>query len=189
MRSVLVFGLNRLLGQAAWARRELSRHAGRRAVFFLASWNFGIEVADEGYVIEGDFASGDVVIGLPFEDIFGSLSGVKEVFSKAHVSGNAEFATALSFVVRNLRWDLEEELSRVLGDIVAHRVFRAVSAFDQARRRGVRSFGGNFAEYFGVEGNFGVSVSEFADFRVGVRQLESGLSELDGRIAALFTSP
>lgn len=38
------------------------------------------------------------------------------------ISGNADLADALGFVLRKLRWDVQQEaLSRVVGDIAAHR--------------------------------------------------------------------
>jgi hypothetical protein len=40
------------------------------------------------------------------------------LFSAATISGSADLAETLGFVFRNLRWDIEHDLSRVLGDIV-----------------------------------------------------------------------
>jgi ubiquinone biosynthesis protein UbiJ len=37
------------------------------------------------------------------------------------ISGNADLADTLGFVLRKLRWDGEEALSRLIGDIAAHR--------------------------------------------------------------------
>ena len=40
---------------------------------------------------------------------------------EVEMHGDAEFAHEVSFLARHLRWDVEEDLSHVVGDIAAHR--------------------------------------------------------------------
>ena len=46
-----------------------------------------------------------------------------------HIEGDAEFAQVLGQLVREVRWDAEDDLARVLGDIAAHRLMRGARAF------------------------------------------------------------
>ena len=45
------------------------------------------------------------------------------------VAGNAGLAAEVLVLARHLRWDVEEELSRVVGDVAAHRLAGAARAF------------------------------------------------------------
>ena len=56
------------------------------------------------------------------------------------MQGDAEFAQEVSFLARNLTWDVEEDLSRVVGDIAAHRIVQgARQARDWGREAAQRA--------------------------------------------------
>ena len=64
----------------------------------------------------------EVSISLPAAAPLLALQGKDAVMRAARIEGSAEFAETLGFVIRNLRWDAEEDLSKVVGDIAAHRI-------------------------------------------------------------------
>lgn len=97
------------------------------------------------------------------------------------VEGNAEFATELSFVFRNLRWDVEEDLSRLVGDITAHRLVRGAERFATWQRQAVMNFAANLAEYLTIENPLLVSRQEFAMHRDAIARLNSELIRLEAR--------
>ncbi len=45
---------------------------------------------------------------------------------RVRIEGDAALATAIAGLARQLRWDVEEDLSRVIGDLAAHRVGETV---------------------------------------------------------------
>ena len=45
---------------------------------------------------------------------------------RVRIEGDAALATAIAGLVRQLRWDVEEDLSHVIGDLAAHRVGETV---------------------------------------------------------------
>ena len=52
----------------------------------------------------------------------GSPPHEEAAFREVEMQGDAELAQEISFLARHLTWDVEEDLSRVVGDIAAHRV-------------------------------------------------------------------
>ena len=48
------------------------------------------------------------------------------------IEGDVQLAAELGWLAENLRWDFEEDLSRVLGDIAAHAIADAARKFAQA---------------------------------------------------------
>jgi len=101
------------------------------------------------------------------------------------IEGNAEFADALGFVFRHLRWDAEEDLARVFGDMVAHRVVEGGrQALDEGRRTLERA-GGNLAEYLTEEALVLVPRTALPAFFHEVVELRDALGRLDRRIARI----
>src|SRR3569832_597982 len=39
-----------------------------------------------------------------------------------HIAGDVQFAAEINWLVENVRWDLEEDLARVVGDAPAHAI-------------------------------------------------------------------
>ena len=44
--------------------------------------------------------------------------------AKSRISGDSAFAEEILHIGKNLHWDVEQDLSGVMGDILAHRVVR-----------------------------------------------------------------
>lgn len=183
--SLILGALNHLLGQAEWARRQLQSFAGRQARFDMPPWQFAFSVGADGLfepVGEGEI---DVTVTLPAETPFIALQGIERAMAQAHVTGNAEFATALSFVLKNLRWDAEEDLSRLIGDIAAHRVVGAASALAAWQKQAGRNLVENIAEYLGEESALLVPQRELANFRAELADFSSRIAKLEARAKTL----
>jgi ubiquinone biosynthesis protein UbiJ len=182
----LVLGaLNHLLGQAEWARRQLQAFAGRQARFDMPPWQLAFSVSAEGLfepVGEGEI---DVTVALPAETPLLALQGIDRAMAEAHVTGNAEFATALSFVLKNLRWDAEEDLSKVFGDIAARRVVGAVSAMTAWQRQAGRNLAENLAEYLGEESALLVPRRELASLHEELADFNTQIERLEARARTL----
>jgi len=76
------------------------------------------------------------------------LSADKNAWQEVQVSGDTALAREILFVAQNLRWDAEEDLSRVFGDIAAHRMAQAGSSFMRWQRQAADSFARSAAAYW-----------------------------------------
>jgi ubiquinone biosynthesis accessory factor UbiJ len=182
----LVLGaLNHLLTQASWARQQLLPFAGRRARFEMPPWQLALAIGANGLFEALGEPDVDVTVTLPANGPLLALQGIDQLMATAHVTGNAEFATALSFVLKNLRWDAEEDISRLVGDIAAHRIVAGASAMTAWQRQAAHNLAENVAEYLGEEAHLLTSVRDLAEFRQGLTDLNSRLSRLESRVKAL----
>ena len=123
----LLATINHLLGQAAWAREKLVPFAGHAARIKLPPLEAAFLIAADGCIAALPDAGltevePEVSISLPAATPLLALQGKDAVMRAARIKGSAEFAEALGFIIRNLRWDAEEDLSRIVGDIAAHRI-------------------------------------------------------------------
>jgi ubiquinone biosynthesis accessory factor UbiJ len=179
--------LNHLLGQAAWARAKLAPFAGRKACFIMPPLRLAFAVTGDGlFQTADDDAEADVTVTLPADSPFQALQGIDRLMAAAHVTGNAEFATDLSFVLRNLRWDAEEDLSRFVGDIAAHRMVRGASSFAVWQKRTAESLAQNVAEYLGEEAQLLTPARELTQLRTDIGELDKGIVTLEARIRQLI---
>jgi ubiquinone biosynthesis protein UbiJ len=185
IQGLLLGALNHLLGQAAWARGQLQPFAGRRARFDMPPWQLSFAVTAEGLfekVGEGDV---DVTVTLPAETPLLALQGIDHAMAGAHVTGNAEFATALSFVLKNLRWDAEEDLSRLVGDVAARRLVGMSSRLTLWQKEAARNLAENVAEYLGEESRLLVPARDLVELRRETEEFAGRLAKLDARIKSL----
>jgi ubiquinone biosynthesis protein UbiJ len=186
IEAVVLAGLNHVLGQSAWARAKLTPFAGRHARIAMPPWQLGLVVSAAGLFEPAAAAAGpDVTIALPADTPLLALRGQERVMQAARVTGSAEFATELAFVLKNLRWDYEEDLSRVVGDIAAHRIAGSVAALADWQKQAVRNLTGNIAEYAAEENAMVVGATEFKAFADEVSRLRADLDRIERRAAAI----
>ncbi|MEI7447892.1 MAG: SCP2 sterol-binding domain-containing protein [Burkholderiales bacterium] len=121
--------LNHVLRQQQWARDRLRAHAGRTVRIVVATplgpVRSDARIADEGVLEVATVASPTVTLSLtPSVDaLFGVLrDGARGLSGHLKVEGDVMVAAAIGEIAQHLRWDVEEDLSRVLGDRVAHRM-------------------------------------------------------------------
>ncbi len=183
---MILTALNHLLDGAPWARQHLAPFAARCARFDVPPFAMSFTVTAEGrFAPASDTAAPDVIIRLPSDVPLKLVQGLDKVLGDATVEGNAEFATALSFVFRNLRWDVEEDLSKLVGDIAAHRIVLTASRCAAWQQRAFANLMANLAEYLVFEKRLLAHTDELAALREGVVNLTDDLARLEARIASL----
>lgn len=186
VESVFLAALGHLLAGAAWARARLAPFAGRSARIEMPPFAFCFAIDADGLVRAGpDAATSDVVIRLPADTPLLLPRGLDKVMAGASVEGNAEFATELSFVFRHLRWDAEEDLSRLVGDMAAHRIVAAADRFIGWQKQAAQNLAANLAEYLARENPMLATAAEFAALRADINRLDADLNRFDSRLARL----
>jgi len=185
--SALVPALNHLLRSACWARKRLLPFAGQTVGVLLGELRFGLIVTEQG-----DFASyawtpddeeeATVCITFPAEMARYLLQDLlrrqtPDLWREARVSGNVVFAEALSFVFRNLNWDVEADLAQLVGDIAARRLTRLGKSLQQW----LRQAGGNMER--AVNRQLSTRLIGTADWQGMVHELEILCSDVDTLIA------
>jgi ubiquinone biosynthesis protein UbiJ len=97
------------------------------------------------------------------------------------IQGDAEVAQTFRELAMLLKPDVEEELSKIIGDSSAHQALRLVSAATAFGRRAVRTGVRNMAEYLAHERGDLVPRAEAEDFYRSVERLREDLDRLEAR--------
>lgn len=118
-----------------------------------------------------------------------ALSGPnpEEVIRRGDVTirGDAEVSQKFRELALLLRPDVEEELSRLIGDSPAHQALRMMKLATGFGRRAVDTGVRNMAEYLAHERGDLVSRPEAEDFYRGVERLREDLDRLEARARLL----
>ncbi len=105
--------------------------------------------------------------------------------SSVHIHGDAEIAQTFSELLKHARPDLEEELSRVIGDVAAHQVGNVARSALGFARRAADTFAQNVSEYLQEEGRDAPSRTEADEFITGVDKLRDDVDRFEARLSLL----
>ncbi|MBL8418808.1 MAG: hypothetical protein JNN31_11295 [Dechloromonas sp.] len=185
--AVLPF-LNHLLTQETWPRQRLLPFIGQSATIEGGPLRVTITVDQNGlFTVAAPEATPDVTISFASDATFKFLSDPGSAFAAARLTGAANFAEALAFVFRNLRWDYEGDLSSVIGDIPATRLTRFLSAGVDQTRSAIRRLGANLSEYATEDSRLLASSRDITQFCAAVDLLRDDLARFEKRVAKLIT--
>ena len=178
--------VNHLLAQADWARAALAEHAGKSAVVEVFPTRIAFSVESGGTLgVAAPAGEPDVVIRLTPAAALQLLAQGEKAWAKADVQGDTGFASALSRIAANLRWDAEEDLSRVFGDIAAHRMAEGGRAAMAWPKQAAASLAGTLGEYLTEEKHLLVTPLRAAEFVREVDELRDAVERLDKRLDRL----
>jgi ubiquinone biosynthesis protein UbiJ len=177
---------NHVLAPAGWAREKLAAHAGKVAQFEVPPARFALLVGADGLVQPAD-AAAEPAVTIRFDRaaLLETLADREQAWRKARVEGDTTFASAISQVAANLQWDVEEDLSRVFGDIAAHRMAQAGKAAAAWPRQAAKSVAANASEYLTEEAQLLVTPLKIGEFVRQVDELREAVDRLEKRIENL----
>lgn len=136
----VVLFLNHVLMQEPQARDRLKRQQDKPVRLQWAGFHLTLAATPAGLVERAEpQASTDLVVTLtqssPLDVARAMFSGDKPAVD---IQGDVQLATELAWLTDNVRWDVEEDLSRFVGDAAAHTIVRAATTAAQ----GLRAFVG-----------------------------------------------
>ena len=137
----LVLFLNHVLMQEKEAMNRLVRQKGRVARVQWRSYSLALVITPAGlFNVAPETATPDLRLEVteasPFTLAKGTLRGDKPAI---RIEGDVQLAAEINWLVDHVRWDVEEDLARVIGDTPAHTVAQVAGRATQALRQFVGS--------------------------------------------------
>lgn len=145
--------INHVLAAEPAALERLRPHVGKRLQIefrgwptLLPPWPPTAFLVTPAALLEwcGDAAPGepDLRVSIdasnPAKGLLQALTGERP---QVEVAGDAALATTVNWLFDNLRWDLQNDLARIVGVAPAHELARLGGAIGDAMRRAARSLG------------------------------------------------
>jgi ubiquinone biosynthesis protein UbiJ len=142
--------LNHLLRRASWARERLAAHAGKTVCFDVPPLSVSLEILATGEVAASSADATTTFRLTPALALRIAATG-RDAWRDVETSGDLSLARDVLYLAENLRWDAEEDLSRVFGDILAHRIAGAGNALLRWQQDSARSLLQQAAAYWTEE--------------------------------------
>lgn len=181
--------VNHLLAKEKWASAKLQAHANKIACFDLQAVSLRVKIGADGMLESAtEDAQADVTIRIKLSDLSQILQQRDKAFSYVKIDGDADLANTISYLSDNLRWEVEEDLSRVVGDLAAVKLVSGAKALTESLKRTQQSVQENLAEYFLEENHMLVRPAAIKGFGEQVTQLRDDVERFMKRLEKIERS-
>jgi len=182
--------LNHLLEQQPWAAERLRPFAGQVVEFRCPPFpDLRFAITENGFL---DRAQAETASALVVKLTPGSmpllLARDETARKRVQIEGSADLAGAVDYLFGHLSWDLEEDLSGVFGDIVAHRLASGGKALAAWQRDAALRLAENLVEYWTEEQPLLARPADVEHFCRSVDTLRDDIARIEKRIEQLSAS-
>lgn len=182
-----IAALNHLLKGQGWARECLRPFAGRRVAFRLAPLpDLRLLILDSGLVDAAPpDAAADLTVTVQPGAVPQLLARDEAAMAQVDLAGPVDLASTVQRLFRELAWDAEEDLSKIFGDIVAHRMVGTARDVLAWQRDAASRLAQNFAEYLTNEQPLLVPGTDIMALRRSLETLNEDCTRLERRLEQL----
>jgi ubiquinone biosynthesis accessory factor UbiJ len=186
LNQTVTAAINHLLEGESWAQEKLRGHAGKSALIRVGPIDVCLRATAAG-AVEGVTAgvSPDLEVKLAPDSLMAAVRGEDSVLKSSEIHGDADFAADVMFLVKNLRWDVEEDMSKLIGDIAAHRLVAEAQKFVAWERDARGRLAASLGEYLTDEGEILAAPAAVGQFVADVDRLRDDTARLEKRLHRL----
>ncbi len=179
--------LNHVLAQNAWALQRLAPLAGKTFAvhaFPLPTLRFTIQ-ADGSVREAAPDAVADATLGATPDALLRYFTVEPRDPRLIRIGGDAAFGAEIGHVLAHIAWEAEEDLSRLFGDVIAHRLAGFARGWWEWRKDAVLSLATAATEYFTEERPLIAKRAHIEAFAREVGEIQAAVDQLEARIARL----
>ena len=186
----LIRFFNRVLSDYPAARVRLQAHDGKIIGVAVGQVLLQMRVTRDGEVelvgrADGGAPVADVSLTMPLSLLPRLASKDETALAQIVFTGDAELAATISDIARNVEWDVEADLSRVVGDVAAHRMVESAQRAHAWQTDAGQRFTANVAEYLTEERQAFITTRELETLARQNETLRDDIARLDARVAKL----
>jgi len=178
--------LQHLTEQNNWSREYLQPFAGKvvQFNFVLAKANLLI-LEDGSLALGGETCAPEATIHAPPSLALRIMAGDEAAKMLLKVDGDTHLATEISKVLQHMRWDIEEDLSKVVGDIAAFKIGEvSKKMFTETKKQSINA-AEMLSEYWQEEKNILAKKRHVEAFNANVDALVSDVARFEKRLQKL----
>ena len=182
--------LQHLTNQNNWSREYLLPFAGKVVQFDIAFIKTNLLILEDGSMsIAGETAAQSIGLGAnihaPPSLVLRMLAGDESAKTQIKIDGDTHLAAELGKVLQHMRWDVEEDLSKIVGDIAANKTASAAkSVFLEAKKQTI-NVAEMISEFWQEEKPILAKKRHVAEFNANVDTLKSDVARLEKRLEKL----
>jgi ubiquinone biosynthesis accessory factor UbiJ len=182
--------LQHLTSQNEWSREYLQPFTGKIIAFDFVLAKAHLLILEDGSLAlagdsSGEKASPEANIHAPPSLLLRMMAGDETAKMHIKIDGDAHLATEISKVLQHMRWDIEEDLSKVVGDIAAYKIGEvSKKTFAEAKKQSI-SAAEMLSEYWQEEKNILTKKRHVETFNANVDALVSDVARFEKRLQKL----
>ena len=178
--------LQHLTNQNNWSRPHLVGFAGKVVTFDFTLIKANLIILEDGSLaISAASAAPDAIIYLPPSLALRLLANDEAAKMQIKIEGDAQLATEFSKVLQNMRWDVEEDLSKLTGDIAASKIAEISRKTLSAAKTQSINAAEMLSEYWQEEQLILAKKRHVESFNAGVDTLRSDVARFEKRLTKL----
>ena len=182
--------INHLVRQEAQAEERLRAHSGKHLSLHVAGRSALLQLSPTGELAPVPTSSltrpPELRLDLDVSAVLASQwRGQALGLTGVRITGDAEFAQAVSWLLGHLRWDAEDDLAQLLGDLAAHRLVRVGRDVLAQGRRLRRQVEADAKDWLAEAPRALVGRAELTACSVELAQLRDATARLDKRVQLL----
>ena len=201
--AAICHGINHVLAGEPWASAELAKHAGKAIALEMPFGRFAVQITNSGlleavrHADSTEISDGKAVPPIrtalvltissqALSTLLTSSGPIREnAFKSVTIAGDADLAQLLGRLAGQLRWEYEEDLSKIIGDAPAHFAVAQGKKIASAGKAAGRDLLENAVEYLSEEKKVLLNQRDFAIHKNQLMELRDSVERLDKRIALL----
>jgi len=138
---------NHLFQQNEWLKKDFTKHKSKSILFNVGPIHYALMINESGIPeYMGHLETYDAEIKLTISSAIELMRGNK----KAHIEikGDIDFATLISKALKDIEWDYEDDLSKLIGDIPAYQLSKLGKKIVQSTKETSFNIADTFKEYW-----------------------------------------
>jgi ubiquinone biosynthesis protein UbiJ len=188
--SIAIAAFNHLLDGESWACRRLQSFAGKSfhlSIFPLIDVNIVIQTDGKLAIAPLAGTSTDTTLSVAPSLLPRLISHDESVFHEIKITGDTLFANELLSTAKNLHWDIEQDISVIFGDVLAHRLVETGKNLIHWQSESMLNLPQVLTEYLTEEKSILPNQFHMDRFTTELNSLQDHVTHLEKRIYRLIS--
>jgi ubiquinone biosynthesis protein UbiJ len=186
LKGVSTHVIQHLLAQNAWSAPLLQPFASQSVQLNFVLFKTSLVILENGSLaIAGETSIPDATITIPPSLLLRLIANDESARLQIKVDGDTHLATALAKVLSHVRWDYEDDLSRLVGDVPANKIGEFTRHTVSTAKDTAINLADMLSEYWQEEKPMLAKKRHVEQFNTEVDTLRADVERLEKRLAKL----
>jgi len=177
--------LDHLLSQNDWMQTKLIDHKNKVVVIEVSSLEIILKIDEKGLLHSLNKSEEfDCIIKLTVNDFINQL--INKNNGNISIKGDLELANQVSQVLKRIEWDIEEDLSKYIGDIPSIQVTKVFKKIVTNSQKNIGNITGALLEYWQEENKILTKKRNVEIFNSEVDKIVEDTERLEAKINKIF---
>lgn len=179
--------LQHLISQNSWANGMLQPFAGKSVQIHISPVNTTLVVLENGSLaLAGETNVADATVTIPASLLLRLIAKDEAAKLQIRITGDTHLATELAKVFANMRWDYEDDLSQLVGDVPALKIGQFGRKSAQTIKETSINLAEMLSEYWQEEKPMIAKKRHLERFNADVDTLRADVERFDKRLSKLM---